>query len=401
MFPNMSGTTPPRRVAILVETGRSYPRAILRGVRRYLAEHRPWATYLGRHTSDGEIPAWLSGWSGDGLLVQCFSGEMADALDRVGVPGVELRSRRHCRGRPFVGCDNREVGTLVARHFLERGYRHFAALPVPGEDFFLERTSNFAARLRTSGHGCEELPHLPVGVPIDYERYQHGLVAALSELPKPLAVLAANDQAGVHLLDACRRGGYAVPEEIAVVGAEDDATLCEFAVPEMSSVRFDGERVGYEAARILDRLMDGGGMPRGPVLVPPLGIVTRQSSDDLAIRDRLVARATRLLRDHLAEGITAGEVARRLRCSRSTLERRMKLALGRGPGEELRNLRLQRVEHLLARTNLTIDAIASQTGIAQATHLHALFRTRHGITPGEYRRRHRSDDQGRLQSSAR
>lgn len=385
----MSGASSPRRVAILVETGRSYPRAILRGVRRYLAEHRPWATYLGSHSSDGEIPSWLAGWSGDGLLVQCFSPAMAEALERVGVPGVELRSRRHRRGRPFVGCDNREVGSLVARHFLERGYRHFAVLPVPGEDFFLERTTNFAARLQASGHACANLPQLPVAARIDYEHYQADLVASLSRLPKPLAVFAANDLAGVRLLDACRRGGFAVPEEVAVVGAEDDESLCEFAAPEMSSVRFDGERVGYEAARLLERLMDGAEPPRAPSLVPPLGIVTRDSSDDLAIRDRLVASSLRLLRDHLAEGITAGEVAKRLRCSRSTLERRMKLALGRGPGEELRTLRLRRAETLLARTDLTLEAVAAQAGIAQATHLHALFRARHGITPGEFRRRHR------------
>ena len=232
------------------------------------------------------------------------------------------------------------------------------------------------------------MPQLPSERPADYEAYLFLLMSALSGLPRPLAVLAANDQAGVYLLDACRRAGYAVPDEIAVVGAENDETLCEFAVPEMSSVQFNGEGVGYAAARLLDHLMDGGAAPSEPLLLPPLGIVTRESSDDLAIRDQLVIRAVRLLREHFAEGITVGDLVKRLHCSRSTLERRMKLALGRSPGDELQSLRMRRIEHLLTRTDLTIEAIATQTGIAQPTHLHALFRSKHGMTPGAYRRNH-------------
>jgi LacI family transcriptional regulator len=379
---------PPRRVAILVETGRSYPRAILRGIRRYLAAHRPWATYVGSHSKAAGVPAWLKDWDGDGLIVQCFSGEMAEVLAQAGIPGVELRSSRYHSVRPFVGCDNREVGALVARHFLERGYGNFASLSIATEDFFRERTANFATVLRASGHHCEELPQLRSERPADYEAFLSGLVSALSGLPRPLAVLAANDQAGVYLLDACRRAGYAVPDEIAVVGAENDETLCEFAVPEMSSVQFNGEGVGYKAALLLDHLMDGGTAPDQPLLLPPLGIVTRGSSDDLAIRDQLVIRAVRLLREHLAEGITVGDLVKRLHCSRSTLERRMKLALGRNPGDELQSLRMSRIEHLLTGTDLTIETIAKQTGIAQPTHLHALFRSKHGMTPGAYRRSH-------------
>ena len=385
---DMVSEVPPKRVAILVETSRSYPRAILRGIRRYLAAHRPWATYVGSHSKAEGVPAWLKGWGGDGLIVQCFSLEMAEMLALSGIPGVELRSSRYHSARPFVGCDNREVGALVARHFLERGYEHFACLSVATEDFFRERTANFATVLRAAGHHCEELPQLPSERPADYEAYLSILMSALSGLPRPLAVLAANDQAGVYLLDACRRAGYAVPDEIAVVGAENDETLCEFAVPEMSSVQFNGEGVGYAAARLLYHLMDGGAAPGEPLLLPPLGIVTRESSDDLAIRDQLVIRAVRLLREHFAEGITVGDLVKRLHCSRSTLERRMKLALGRSPGDELQSLRMRRIEHLLTRTDLTIEAIATQTGIAQPTHLHALFRSKHGMTPGAYRRNH-------------
>ncbi len=382
-------TSPPKRVAILVETGRSYPRAILKGVRRYLAEHVPWATWVGGHSPAGRVPGWLKSWKGDGVLVQTFTAEMAETLEKAKIPAVELRSRRHHPLRPFVGCDNREVGALVARHFLDRGYEHFAALSLMSEDFFRERTENFANLLRASGRDCANLPPLRSERIDDYEAWQERLIEGLSALPKPLAVLAANDQAGVHVLDACRRAGFAVPDEVAVVGCENDETLCEFAVPEMSSVRFHGEAVGYEAARLLDRLMRGGARPPHPILLPPMGIVTRESSDDFAIRDGLVIRAVRLMREHLANGIDVGGLAKRLGCARSTLERRMKAALGRSPGEELQRLRLRRVESFLVQTDLTVEAVASLVGIAQATHLHAVFRAKYGVTPAVYRRRFR------------
>jgi len=246
---------------------------------------------------------------------------------------------------------------------------------------------NFVSTVKAKGCFCTVLPETEPESVADWEQAQAKLIDWLSHLPKPVGIFAANDALGVRLLDACQRAGIAVPEEVAVVGAENEEMLCEFATPPLSSLRYDGASVGYLAAQTLDRLMAGKKPKQRETLVPPRGIMVRASSDDLVIHDQLVARASRMMREGAATGITVDEVCRKLNASRSTLERRMQAALKRTPKEEIQRLRFRQVERLLQDTNLTIDTIAQQTGFTHSHYLQAAFKERHGVTPGEFRRR--------------
>jgi LacI family transcriptional regulator len=375
-----------RRVALLVETTRTYTRDLLAGVRRYVAEHGPWSVFIELRAPDSSPPPWLRGWDGDGILTRTFTAEMAELITATGLPAVELRSSHFNRQLPFVGMDNRLIGRAVAEHFLERGYRQFAAYSLHTERFFEERVDNFVATVAAAGHPCAVLPERVSDSVHDWEAGQARLIAWLERLPRPVGIYAANDQLGVRLLDACQRAGLAVPEEVAVVGTENEETLCAFATPPLSSVRFDGAGVGYLAAGMLDRLMGGRAKPPAETLVPPKGIVVRASSDDLVITDPLVARAARLIRENATAGIAVKDLCRMLGASRSTLERRMAATLKRTPKEEILRLRFREVERLLRDTGLTIDAIAAQTGFAHSHYLQAAFKERHGRTPGEFRR---------------
>jgi LacI family transcriptional regulator len=374
------------RVALLVETTRSYTRELLSGVRRYIAEHGPWSTFIELRALDSSPPPWLRSWDGDGIISRTFTPEMAKVIADSGIPAVEVRSSRLCQDLPFVGMDNRLIGRTVAQHFYTRGYRQFATYSLSTEDFFEQRVQNFVSTAKSVGCPCVVFPETEPENVADWEQAQGGLMAWLEELPKPIGIFAANDQLGVRLLDACQRAGIAVPEEVAVVGAENEETLCEFATPSLSSLRFDGTAVGYAAAEILAKLMEQQRtkIPK-ETLIPPRGLVTRASSDDLVIHDSLVARAVRLMRENAAAGITVDEVCRRVAASRSTLERRMKQALDRTPKEEIQRLRFRQVEQLLRQTDLTIEAIAQQTGFTHSHYLQAAFRERHGMTPGQYR----------------
>jgi LacI family transcriptional regulator len=206
-------------------------------------------------------------------------------------------------------------------------------------------------------------------------------------LPKPVGVLAGNDQLGVRVLEACQRAGIAVPEELAVVGCENEETLCSFASPALTSVQFDGGAVGYYAAELLSRMMRGGRPPKVDRLVPMKRIVVRESSDDSVIKDGLVARAAQIIRENAISGINVEEVCQRLNASRSTLERRMKAALKRTPKKEILRIRFREVERLLRDTDLPVDVIAEQTGFVHSHYLHAAFKQRVGETPGQYRKR--------------
>lgn len=375
------------RVALLIETTRSYTREMLAGVRRYVAEAGPWSTFIELRALDSSPPPWLKHWDGDGILTRTFTTEMNRAVAATRLPAVELRSTNLPHHRPFVGMDNRLIGQAVAEHFLNRGYRHFAVHGLSSETFFLERTGNFVARLKAEGFPCAELPITESDRPRDWEKTQAQLIARLRALPKPVGIFSANDQLGVHLLDACLRAGLAVPEEIAVVGCENEETLCTLATPPLTSVRLDGARVGYEAARLLDRLMRGDSPPREPLLLPPRGILTRKSSDDLVITDALVAHCCRLIRERATLGLTVDDLCSAVNTSRSTLERRMKAAIRRTPKEEILRIRFRDVEHLLRESDLTLDAIAEKTGFIHASYFQTAFRERYGMTPGAFRKK--------------
>lgn len=376
-----------RRVALLVETTRSYTRDLVAGVRRYVARHGPWSVFLELRALDSSPPPWLRNWDGDGILSRTFTQRMADVIAATGVPTVELRATNLRHEFPFVGVDNSQVGPMVAEHFLERGYQQFGVYSLHTEKFFEERAANFARSVECAGRSCSLLPERRSDKARDWEKSQARLIQWLTSLPKPAGVFAANDQLAVRVLEACQRAGIAVPEEVAVVGCENEETLCTFATPTLTSVRFDGAAVGYRAAELLDRLMSGLRPPKRHQLIPIKDIVVRESSDESVINDGLVADATRIIRETAAGGLSVQDLCRRLNASRSTLERRMKSALNRTPKEEIQRVRFREVERLLRDTDLPIEAIAEQTGFVHSHYLQAAFKQRHGETPGGFRRR--------------
>jgi LacI family transcriptional regulator len=377
-------------VAMLIETSRSYARGILRGVREYMAEHGPWSVYLEARALDSRVPPWLARWRGDGILTRTFGRRMARAVTRTGAPAVELRATRLRTGFPFVGVDNRAVGRMTAEHFLERGFRSFGCLELDAESYFVERRDDFAAAVEAAGCRCAHrtLPGRRE-TSREWERQQEELARWVKGLEKPVGLLACTDQLGFWLIDACARAGVKVPEEAAVVGVEDDETLCLMSRPSLSSVRFNAERTGFVAALLLERLMKGGRPPKAPTLIEPLGIVTRQSSDVVAVPDAAVAAALRLIRARACEGLRVEDVVRRVPLSRSALERRMRRFIGRSPKEEIDRVRFDEVRRLLAGTALPLARVAERTGFSHTAYLCESFRREFGETAGAYRARTR------------
>ena len=378
------------QVAVLVDTSRSYGRDIVRGIRRYAAEHGPWSLYLESRDLLSGFPDWLHRWPGDGIVARTADPQLLRRLKAAKLPVVEMRTTVLKHPFPFVGMDNRLVGIRVAEHFLNRGFRSFAAYLDTSEEFFVERWQSFAATLKARGFVCSLFKAPPVGTGRPrWDRHQGELAAWLGALEKPVGVFAINDQLGFWLLDAARRVGLSVPEEIAVVGAENDKMLCETALPALSSVQLRGQAAGYTAARVLDEWMQGKRVPEVNErhLLPPGDIVVRQSSDIVAVDDARIARALRFIRQHATDDLAVERVAREAAMSRSALERRMKALTGRSPGEEIDRIRFAEVARLLIETDLTLDVIAERAGFRHPQYMAEAFRKRTGSTPGEFRRR--------------
>jgi len=382
--------TAAKHVALLIETSRSYGRDILCGIRRWMHEHEPWSLFLELRALDSTVPRWLKGWQGDGIIARTATAEMARTIAKTGIPAVELRASKLAHGLPFVGVDNRQMGRIVADHFLSSGLARFAVFDLDTEAYFEERRDDFIAALAAAGHLCNHFRASPKGErPTDWERQQAAITGWVAELPKPVGILACTDQLAFWLLDACRRAGVAVPEAVAVVGVENDDTLCRMAAPPLSSVAFDGERIGYEAAALLDRLMRGEPAPTAPVLIPPRGLVVRHSSDVVAVEDSDVAAALRYIREHACHGIGVRDVLKHAGLSRTRLERRMREAIGRTPGEEIHRVRFDEVRRLLDSTDLRLAAIARRCGFEHPQYMSEAFKKHFGMTPGSYRQSRR------------
>jgi LacI family transcriptional regulator len=372
-------------VAMIVETSIHYGRQILRGVTRYLRSHRPWSVFLEQRELWTAPPDWLRRWRGDGVICRKTTPELAEMLHRAGVPLVDLNDRCPPMGAPRIESDHRAIGRLAADHLTERGFQNFAFCGF-SERFSTERRAGFVARLAERGFECASWESPWVGPAARaWEREQAEIARWVSSLPQPVGLMACSDARGQHVLDACQRVDLAVPEAVAVIGVDDDAVLCNLCHTPLSSVVPNPERVGYEAAGLLDRLMEGATAPAGVQLIEPVGVQTRQSTDVLAIDDPAVAATLRFIRERAFHGVSMKEVIRHAAMSRSLLERKFRQFLGHSPQAEIRSVQLKRVKQLLAESDLPLTQIASLAGYAHPEYMSVVFKRETGRTPGQFR----------------
>ena len=269
---------------------------------------------------------------------------------------------------------------------MERGFRHFAYCGDARFAWSAARGEYFSLFIRGSGGTCAVYAAEKARTGGDAET--DGIARWLRGLPKPVAVFACYDARGQCVLDACRRAGLAVPEEVAVLGVDNDAVLCALSPPPLSSISLNTQRTGWQAAALLALMMGGGKVPAETQLVPPLGVVTRQSTDVLAVDDPPVARALRYIREHACEGLGVSDVLRHCPMARRTLEARLKALLGRTPRAEIARVQMNRVKELLASTDLALAEIAGRAGFRHPEYLSVVFKRETGVTPGEYRKQH-------------
>jgi LacI family transcriptional regulator len=314
---------------------------------------------------------------------------MAEAIRVKRVPFIDLRRAVHIPPMPSMGPDNDAIANMVFEHFRERGFhRHgFVGHPEGTHPAFDERAAAFR---RLVLQACFEFAEfcLPVVKRGDaWERQCRAILDWLRKLACPMAVMACNDDIGLRVLDACRRGAIPVPDHIAVAGVGNDSCLCELAVPPLTSVHLDPRRIGYEAAAALERMMQGKASPPVETRFAPRGIVARMSTDVMATGDEAVARAIRFIREGACKGLDVDDVLRHVGLSRTALEARFRKILGRTLHQEIQHVRLERVKHLLADTNMPIKEVALVAGFHQTEYMMRVFRLHTGETPARFRKR--------------
>jgi LacI family transcriptional regulator len=379
------------KIALVLDADISPGRNTLKGIVRYAREHGPWMfSFFGNRASTATS---LENWQGDGIIARVQRRDMVDVLRSRQCPVIDVLGTLTDTGFPVVHVDDAAIGKLGAEHLLERGFRNFGYYHAPNANWSDTRLAAFKQRL--GYHDCQvlELGHLiddtrsadPEVVQRDLQQVEDWLKG----LKRPIAIFS-NDSLARQVLSACQRVGFDVPDEVAVLGADNDELICSLTEPPLSSVESNHAGVGFAAAELLDRLLAGQPLPTQPSYVAPVGVVARPSTDVLAIDDDSVIEAVRFIREQACNGIDVNDVVKKVPLSRTLLQRRFRKALKCSIHDEIVRVRVRRAQELLAHTDLSIADVADKSGLTSQEYLSTVFKQRVGLSPAQFRRQARS-----------
>lgn len=387
-------------VALLLETSTEYGRGLLRGVLRYSRLHGPWSLYVAPGHFDQPLPKARS-WRGTGIIARIVSPEMEALIRSTRLPFVASsisESRPPAAADRFgeIRTDCEAIAKMGATHLMEAGLRRFAFCGFANCHWSAVREKAFVRFVKSAGYPCST-HHIAVASWMQRPRWiqswqqeQPGTAQWLRSLPKPLGLMACNDVCGHEVLQACISAGLQVPEEVSVLGVDNDEMMCGLSHAPLSSVALNLEEAGYDAARLLDDLMNSRSAGGRVVWVKPTRVIVRRSSDVIAQEDLLVARALHFIREHARRAISVGDVTEGLHISRRTLERRFSRSVGRSILAEILRCHLLRAKQLLLETDLPSHKVAVEAGFGSLKSFNRNFARREAITPRAFRRHTRT-----------
>jgi len=338
-------------------------------------------------------PNWL-GWTKwlnpDGVIAHFNSQEKVEALAALGKPTVNYLSRSLQLNTLAIEHDDYLVGRMAADHLLERGLKNFGYIG-PNNPYSEDRARGFSALLAEKSLPCVvagvNAPETSDGSWASVWQIPF-LVDVLRHMKLPAGLLALNDGLAVRILDAAMELGLKVPEDVALIGVDNNELLCDFADITLTSVDLDLYRMGYELAQAMQDLLAGRVLKPALAVIPPRGIVTRRSTDVLKFSDPDIATAVRYIREKVGGGIDVTQVLQHVPVSRRSLEQRFRELVGHSPGEEIRRTRVQEACKLLIGTDLKLIDIAMRCGFEYASYFSRSFRREMGMTPKAYRAQH-------------
>ncbi len=381
------GMMGPRRIALLMSQDAGFHRQVLLGIRAYAGHAKRWLFHNAPPSMATLRP--LAEWNPHGIIAHLDDAKVARAILKLGKPAVDTACMLQGLGIPTVDVDHTTVAQLAADHFLTRGYRNFGYFGSRLAHYSQMRLAGFRAAVEQAGfevHAChvEYLPRLSERA--SWKSVNTQVRQWLRGLAKPVAVLADHDVAAHDLADMCQLLGLRVPDDVAILGVDNDELECQLAFPPLSSVAIPAEQIGFEAAKRLDRMLAGRRARGEVVYLPPLHIVTRHSTSTFAVDEPIVTAALHYIRNHLAEPLKVSRIAAEVVVRRRVLEQKFRSLLGRSVLAEIHRARVERAKELLASSELPMSAVAGQSGFLSPQRMAIVFRKLTGHSPGEYRR---------------
>ncbi len=381
-----------RRIAVIIDLGWAYQHhhGVYLGIQRYAQQRSDWDCVVLPYVNESlTYPGAEAPY--DGMIARA-TPRLAARAKELHVPLVNVWRGSPTEGVPTVAPDMERAGTMAAEHLLGRGCRRFAYLGFRRDKSGRHQLAGFRGALQKAGLDCDA--HLIKQAfdekSSEWQRFLEGVNQWIDTWTLPIGVFVTFDTVCRYLADTCRWKGLNIPHDVLLVGSSNEPVVCLQAEPTLTSIDLGYERVGFKAAGLLDRLMDGEKPPAEPIkLTMPKELVPRGSTDMYAVDDPLVSQAMRFIGEQGHTGIGVEEISRAVHTTRRTLERRFREVLGHTIAEELTRLKLERVKRELVETDLPIKKIASQLGFSNGKQMSKTFARVVGISPQEYRNQRR------------
>ena len=378
-----------KNVLILIETSRSFGRDLIQGISRFVSETKQWNLFLCDEITAIRNVNWLREWKGDGLIARAYDKKLKRFFDDFTGKKINLSSDGK-NSKLYVRLDNEQCGRLAVEHFRKRGYRNFAFFSMGHTYWSRYRYECFTEALKQYDIECHLCPQaqrrnswmLPT---LWWKGLDDSVLAWIESLSKPIAIFCAYDNHAFYLANLCSIYGIAVPESVALLGVDNDASLCLATSPPISSIDPNARQIGYKAATLLDLMMHNKALPELPVVVQPAFIVTRQSTDNIAVDDPVLAEALRIIRNDVARHLSVKDITRELHISKGTLNNLFRKHLNCSPHEEILRVRMEWAKELLRNTIISVGKISLMIGYETPEYFSRAFSRETGMSPQKYR----------------
>jgi len=381
------------KIILLIDFAEEYSKALLKGIAKYSREHGPWIfcrmPLFHRETVGIEgILKWALEWGADGIIGQFYNDPNIGKIIEAGIPVIAQDFKKRFDEIPNITGAHYEAGSMGADYFLKKGFKNFAFYGFKDIVWSHERAEGFEERVTRAGHKVHYFEH-KMARPSELWYYRPASIGKwLKSLPKPIALMACDDNQGQHITEACRLYGIRIPEEMAVLGVDNDEMICEFSDPPLSSIGQDAEKGGYDAAKLLDHLIKNGMHDFYDIVVRPTQVFTRHSTDIYATNDDHIASSLKYIHQNIDKNLHVDEVVKQVPLSRRALEKRFIEVMGYPIYKYIYNLRIEKFTQKLLDTDMSVFEIALDMGLSDSKNIARQFRQVMGCNPSEYRNKH-------------
>ena len=379
------------KILLWLETGRGYDRQILRGIARYSKIYGPWRFFT--NPNPKKLVGLVKNWQADGVI--CIHPQTmpfsANKIIHLGIPAI-LASEGNIKSQKIVQTvsNNVTLGRFAADHLIGCGFRNFAFCPSVNKPWLVMRGHSFGQRVTENGFDFYSYKPPKSKRQQLWENEQFLLTDWLMSLPKPVGIMSDLDERSAQVMEACKTADLSVPSDVAIIGVDNDDLICELSYCPLSSIALNAESVGFEAAKMLSEIIKGKKPSKNKIVIEPLYVVTRCSTDTVAIKDDIISRAMQFIKDNSKRVIQVDDIVDAVGVSRRVLYERFKKVVGRTPYDEIRVVRNKEIAKMLVETDLSISEIAMALGYNNVAHIARMFKQQMGMSTLSFRRKYKS-----------